>query len=408
MSTHSSNQVQVDTALAVDTPMHVRLQCLQALMKTLELALSQRREITDFDATALVRLAFLPGDADHPWAPHIDQFLHVKREIVSPRMLLFALHLRLDLNRHEKVWCKGENQVTMADIISADHREPWKAVWTEEPILFWTAKKLMAVVVATQHQWALLAPGGDYVQQLLKWLMARAALLSTFHFDGTTLDDDDYRCVVRDSSKARPTYRASTDFLWDFMAVVVPMYRNLHLDDGTTATEAVLAAPYDEDKLKRFVRRVVFHMHGDNLPQIYARSYIAKHTFPGEREWYIRRRSQMLDFNVENIRPIDVLRECRGDVYARKIHEFAGRPLNEVAAADPLEPSLVAATCFYYASQRKYAWQGKVVFLPLPVNRYAAWVDDDTLEMCPTYTQAVLHFCMHRWPAEVFDEECNG
>ena len=142
-------------------------------------------------------------------------------------------------------------------------------------------------------------------------------------------------------------------------------------------------------------------MHGDNLPAIFAKNYIDKHIMKGNRQWYIRRRALALDFNIELINPIQVIRECRGDVFARRIHESAGKPLNEVYSENNLDPTLVQATISYYAKQRQYIWGG-VKFLPVPINKWVVEIDGK-YQSFSSFSQATMHYITHEWPESVLD-----
>ena len=342
------NQAQVSTALGPH-PAHVRLKALKVLLQTIEEAIADKRVVSDFDATQLTKLAFdTPGES-HPWWPMIDQYIHVKRQIISPRLLLFMLKLRIDLNRNESDWSKSENQLRMSDICGAYHDEsPWADVWTNEPILFWTLSQVMRVLLKTQEKWNTMQ-NCICTEQLLNALSTRIALLTTFHFDGVTLDDQEYRTVVQTTTHARQTYVSSLAFMWDVATLLIPMYRDLWADNSQC--EAYSGPSFDNEPLKKLVRRIVYRMHGDNLPAIYAKKYISNRIMKGNRDWYIRRRSLFLDFNEKTIRDIDIIRECRGDVYAKQIHENAGKPLNEVFGVEPLQVELLNATMEYYARQ---------------------------------------------------------
>ena len=136
------------------------------------------------------------------------------------------------------------------------------------------------------------------------------------------------------------------------------------------------------------------------LPAIYAKKFIAKNRLLGDFEWYIRRRSLNIDFNIHTIRPIDVIRECRGDVYARRIHEKAGKPLNEVFGDDGLQDVLIESTCEYYSRQRGYKW-GDIEYISAPINRYSITMDDENRVYFETYAQAAMHYITLFWPDNV-------
>ena len=259
----SSNEMHVDICLGVH-PAHVKLKSLHALLITLEGAIKEKTVLKDFGAENLTNLAFYAANEKHPWWPMIDEFVHVKRKIISPRVLLFMLKLRVDLNKYENDWSMPENQPRMEDILGGKSTSPWEEVWTREPILFWTLSQVMKVLLKTQEIWRKLRCDKEIIIQFLDAISHRIALLTSFKFDGVTLDEVEYRTQVQESTSSRDNFVASVNFMWDVTALLVPMYRDLKQDHSNCTMYT--GPKYITDDLRCLIRRIVYRMHGDDLP----------------------------------------------------------------------------------------------------------------------------------------------
>lgn len=320
---------------------------------------------------------------------------------VSIASLLALLRLRLDLGQHEAEWCDPDAQVCLSDLLpvegGGDHFDAVVAGGDDVGILFFPLRRTMALLAALQRVWHLEA-GADYdLGNTVMWAARRVALLTAFEFTGDTLDMPHYRVDVDTSTAVlEPKYVANAALLWDVAALLRPMW--CHLDDHAARGPPpdYDGDPYDDKPLREHVHRCVFRMHGDRLPSVYARCVVAREMRIGHAAWYQRRCPRVIA-SGETPLPMDVLRVCCGDAYAKAAHDRSNRPLPEVVAHDALEPALVEACCEYYAGQKDLPWAGGVVWVPVRCRWAARVTDRGARECCASYAQAVLHFVAHAW-----------
>lgn len=386
---HAHATEQLAVLLDLQRPLHDRIEAAATLLDAVDAAITAEKPV---EGLAPEHLA--PAFA----APDIDRVYRSGQRCVSLRMLVFCLQMRIDIMLNEASWRPQSQQRTLADAVKDEaHRAFFEDHWTDEPILFWSQSQIMAVLAVVQMHWRD-ASAPDFAP-LLALMRQRFALLLTFEFDDCTLDMKKYRCLAR-SGKQRKTYCANTHFLFDVAAVLMSMDRELHADRSDVVPFDV--EPYDTGKLEALVKRVLWKMHGDALPQWYADVFTADHVRVGQAAAFARNeRRGTDDGGVASQTNLAVIRWSCGGEFARKVQIASQRPLREVYAEAPLQPSLVMATCAYYASQRGYADPREgIVWVPV-VNRYAVKLDGRRV-LCPSYPQALLHFVTCKWPEGAF------
>ena len=255
---------------------------------------------------------------------------------------------------------------------------------------------------------------------LLTWASRRLALLLTYAYDGDTHDVPEYRAPwtrpsvagrlgpVPAAAPAVPLYRAAPAAVWDGVAIAMPLWHWVRCGDGggdgdggngdggnDGGDERAEADPAAEAAstaaVGAFTAHVVGHMQGDTLPMRYKECVARAHVRPHHPAWFRRRRPR-----AHAPRAMDLLQECAGQSYAARAHAEATRRLRDVVAADPVDPSLVAACASYFATQKR---------LPDPVRhvrwvpRWNAYAVDDPATRTRVFAHAVRAYCAARWPA---------
>jgi len=402
--------VRARAAAAPDAAAHDVADAALALLRKVDTALATGTKLSpDFLAACapLLRSGFAPPSCDT--AVEVD----AAGTPLSIGTLLALLRMRVDLAMHESDWCSPDKQFHLSDLLPEDANggddDPLAgfldavAHGSDEPILFWGVRRTMALLAAAQRLWHAPEGANADLAGMVRWVSRRLALLLTFSFaNEATLDVPQYRRAI-DVGAETPTYEATSALLWDAAAVLRPMWRDLdRYNTVGPPPDRDAGDDYDEEPLCALVRRVVFKMHGDRLPDIYAACCVRRATRIGHQAWFQRRAAA----DAIAPEPLNVLRVCCGDAYAKNVHDRSMRPLAEVVAADPLEPALVETCCQYIAAQQRLKWTGGVEWVPVRC-RWAARVsegNEDARECCRSYAQAVLHFVRGKagaWPAGV-------
>ena len=400
----------LDAFMAVDTPMHDRLDALERAMRTVDEALTSRRAFDPGDDAVVARF--------HRWTERTDvddDTLFVQRnEPVSTTVLAGLVRLRLDLARHEPTWRHPQTgrfaRLALDDVVPSTLRSFFEPVWTTTPVLFWSMRSIVALLgLMLEHRRHL--PLDAVVRPLVTWASRRMAMLLTYTFDGTTTHDvPTYRTTVERHVKAvtdplrtdgpsvveaTGPYRASMAAVWDAVALLRPLWHWT----APTVTDVVVVAPSSVEKrddVVRFTTRVVARMQGDTLPLQYQRTVVDAAVRPHHAAWFRRRRPR-----AHAPRSMDLLQECTGTAFAAHVHARATRRLRDVVASDPLEPALVEACAAYYAVQKRLPDVTASITWSLPHQAYAVMADDDdtTVTLVGTvYADAVAYACAQQWP----------